>query len=70
MLEYPCPDCPDFNVVDADRVLEVAVAGQPGDEGRGAGDATGLDAGWAQWCVSPDDHGAGRVLGSLTVHEH
>ena len=51
-------------------MLEVGVAGQPGDDRGGGGDAGGLDTGGAQGRVLPDDHGAGRVPRGPPVDRH
>ena len=63
-------DRPDLHTVDADGVLEVGVAGEPGDDGGGGGDVACLDARRAQRSVLADDHGAGGVLGRLSVDRH
>ena len=42
-------------------MLEVGVAGQPRDDGRGGADVAGLHTGGAEGGVLADDHRAGRV---------
>ena len=54
-------DCPHLHPVDRDRVLEVGVAGQPGDHRRGGADVAGLHTGGAEGRVLANDHRAGGV---------
>ena len=52
------------------RVLEVGVAGQPGDHGRGGADVAGLHTGGTEGGVLPNDHRTGRVSGGPSIDRH
>lgn len=54
-------DRPHLHVVDADGVLMVRVARQPGDDGGGARNVARLDVRGTQRDVLADHHRAGRV---------
>ena len=61
-------DCPHLHPVDRDRVLEVGVAGQPGDHRRGGADVAGLHTGGAEGSVLTNDHRTGSVPGGPSIY--